>query len=61
MGEYVGGVYTLPACPTVQAAVLQSNSFSKVVRADAEVGSRKLYAADSVVYATGQQASAGRG
>ena len=56
LGEYVGGSYTLPACPTVQAAVLQSNSFSKVVRADAEVGSRKLYAADSVVYATGQQA-----
>jgi len=53
VGEYVGGAYTLPACPTVQAAVLQSSSFGRVVRAEAEVGSRKLYQADTVVYATG--------
>jgi NADPH-dependent 2,4-dienoyl-CoA reductase/sulfur reductase-like enzyme len=56
VGEYVGGAYTLPPCPTVQAAVLQSNSFGKAVRADAGVGSRKLFAADTVIYATGRQA-----
>lgn len=53
IGEYVGSAFTLPPCPTVQAAVLQSSTFSKVIRADAEVGSRKLYEADTVVYATG--------
>jgi hypothetical protein len=53
VGEYVGGAYTLPPCPTVQAAVLQSNSFGRAVRADAEVGSAKLFAADTVVYQIG--------
>ncbi len=55
IGEYVGGAYTLPPCPTVQAAVLQSNSFGRVVRADAEVGSRKLFEADTVIYAVGRR------
>jgi NADPH-dependent 2,4-dienoyl-CoA reductase/sulfur reductase-like enzyme len=55
IGEYVGSAYTLPQCSTVQAAVLQSNSFGRVIRSDAEVGSRKLYQADTVVYAVGQQ------
>jgi len=55
VGEYVGNAYTLPPCPTVQAAVLNSNSFNRVVRADAEPGSRKLYAADTIIYATGRQ------
>jgi len=55
IGVYVGSTYTLPPCPTVQAAVLQSNTFSKTFRAGAEVGSRKLYEADTVVYATGMQ------
>jgi len=55
VGEYVGDAYTLPACPTVQAAVLQSNSFGRVIRAEAEVGSKTLFEADTVVYATGRQ------
>jgi 2,4-dienoyl-CoA reductase-like NADH-dependent reductase (Old Yellow Enzyme family)/thioredoxin reductase len=55
IGEYVGSAFTLPLCPTVQAAVLQSNSFGRVVRADAEEGSKKLFGADTVIYATGQQ------
>jgi hypothetical protein len=38
----------------VQAAVLQSNSFGRAVRADAEVGSRKLFEADTVICATGR-------
>ncbi|HLA81569.1 MAG TPA: FAD-dependent oxidoreductase, partial [Thermoleophilia bacterium] len=55
MGEYVGSAYTLPACPTVQAAVLQSNSFGRAIKAEAEVGSKKFFEADFVVYATGQR------
>ncbi len=54
VGEYVGGAYTLPPVPTVQAAVLQSNSFGRAVRADAEVGSRRVFRADTVVNATGR-------
>ena len=55
IGEYVGSAYTLPPCPTVQQAVLQSNSFGRSVRADIEVGSKTLFAAGTVIYATGQQ------
>lgn len=55
VGEYVGSAFTLPPSPTVQAAVLQSNSFNKSVRADAEVGSKNLFEADSVIYATGRE------
>ena len=55
IGEYVGNLYTLPPCPTVQAAVLQSNSFGRAVRAEAEVGSRRLFEADTVIYATGRE------
>ncbi|NLO28644.1 MAG: FAD-dependent oxidoreductase [Actinobacteria bacterium] len=55
VGEYVGDAFTPLPSPTVQEAVLQSSSFSKVIRADAEVGSTKLYGADTVVYATGLQ------
>ena len=56
VGEYVGGACTLPACPTVQAAVLNSNAFNKAVRADAEEGSRKLFEAETVIYAAGREA-----
>ena len=55
VGAYVGSAATLPPCPTVQAAVLQSNVFGRVVRADAQEGSRQLFEADTVIYATGQQ------
>lgn len=55
IGEYVGSAFTLPPCPTVQAAVIRSNSFGRVISADAEEGSKKLFEADTVIYATGQQ------
>jgi pyruvate/2-oxoglutarate dehydrogenase complex dihydrolipoamide dehydrogenase (E3) component len=55
IGEYVGSAFTLPSCPTVEAAVVQSSSFGKVVSADAEEGSKKLFEADTVIYATGLQ------
>jgi pyruvate/2-oxoglutarate dehydrogenase complex dihydrolipoamide dehydrogenase (E3) component len=55
VGEYVGSAYTLPPCPTVQTAVLQSNSFGRAVRAEAEMGSRRLFEADTVIYATGRE------
>ncbi len=54
-GEYVGDLFTLPPSPTVQEAVLQSNSFSKVIRADIEIGSKSFFEADTVVYAIGQE------
>ncbi|MBN2039074.1 MAG: FAD-dependent oxidoreductase [Spirochaetes bacterium] len=53
--EYVGEAFTLPSCPTVQRAVLNSDSFRKTVRADAEEGSRKMFAADTVIYAAGRE------
>ena len=55
VGAYVGSAATLPPCSTVQAAVLQSNVFGRVVRADAREGSRQLFEADTVIYATGQR------
>jgi 2,4-dienoyl-CoA reductase-like NADH-dependent reductase (Old Yellow Enzyme family)/thioredoxin reductase len=55
VGEYVGGAYTLPPCPTVRAAVLHSNSLRATMRAGAEPGSTQLFEADTVVYATGRQ------
>jgi 2,4-dienoyl-CoA reductase-like NADH-dependent reductase (Old Yellow Enzyme family)/thioredoxin reductase len=55
VGVHVGSAFTLPPCPTVQAAVLQSNSFNRVVRDDAESGSKKLVEADTVIYAVGRE------
>jgi len=54
-GEYVGSAFTLPSCPTVQKAALQGNSFGRVVRSDVEEGDKKLFEADTVIYAIGQQ------
>ena len=50
-----GDAFTLPPCPTVEAAVLHSNSFGRVVGADAEEGNKKLFEADTVIYAVGQR------
>jgi NADPH-dependent 2,4-dienoyl-CoA reductase/sulfur reductase-like enzyme len=55
IGEYVGDAYTAPAVPTIQAAVLQSGSLGKAFVAEAQVGSRRLFRAESVVYATGRE------
>lgn len=55
VGEYVGSAYTLPSIPTVQAAVLTSSSFGRAIRGDLEVGSRTLFPADTVIYATGRR------
>jgi 2,4-dienoyl-CoA reductase-like NADH-dependent reductase (Old Yellow Enzyme family) len=54
-GECVGGAYTLPVIPTVQAAVLNSSSFSRSMRGGAELGSRAHFPADTVIYATGRR------
>jgi NADPH-dependent 2,4-dienoyl-CoA reductase/sulfur reductase-like enzyme len=54
IGEHVGDACTLPQCSTVQAAVLHSNSFGRTVKADAREGSRRLFQAETVVYAAGQ-------
>ena len=35
--------------------MLQSNSFGRAVRVDTEAGSRKLFEADTVIFATGRQ------
>ncbi|MCX8032264.1 MAG: NAD(P)/FAD-dependent oxidoreductase [Thermoleophilia bacterium] len=53
LGEYVGDAYSLPSCPTVQAAVLQSNTFSQVVRGEAKMGERTLIEAETVAVAVG--------
>ena len=55
VGEYVGSAYTLPTSSTVQAAVLHSNSFGKVVRSDFKEGNKTLFEADTVIYATGRR------
>ncbi len=55
VGQYVGSALTLPRSPTVEAAVLQSSSFRCVVKSDSEVGSRRVFPADTVVYATGRE------
>ena len=55
VGEHVGDAYTLPAIPTVRAAVLNSSSFSRSIRGDVEVGSRTLFPAQTVIYSTGRQ------
>ncbi len=55
IGQYVGSAFTLPPCPTVQEAVLQSNSFGRSIRADTEEGSKRLFEADTVIYAAGRQ------
>ena len=55
VGEYVGSAHTLPPCPTVQAAVLQSSIFQTMRSAGTELGSKELYEADTVVYAVGYQ------
>lgn len=55
IGEFVGSTCSLPLSPTVEAAVLQLNPLSTLVRADGEMGSRKLYPADTVIYAVGRQ------
>jgi NADPH-dependent 2,4-dienoyl-CoA reductase/sulfur reductase-like enzyme len=55
VGEFVGDRFSLPLCPTVQKAVLQSNSFSKTIKGVAKEGDRQEYSADTVVYAAGMK------
>ncbi len=51
----MGDQYTLPVCETVQAAVLQSNSFSEVgAGVTPRSAARSSIAADTVIYATGR-------
>lgn len=53
IGEYVGNAYTLLPCPTVQTAAIESNSVGRVVQA--EEGGQKIFEADTIIYALGQQ------
>jgi 2,4-dienoyl-CoA reductase-like NADH-dependent reductase (Old Yellow Enzyme family) len=55
IGEYVGSACSLPLIPTVEEGVLQSNPLRTALRTDTEKGDRKLYPADTIVYAVGQQ------
>jgi NADPH-dependent 2,4-dienoyl-CoA reductase/sulfur reductase-like enzyme len=54
-GGYVGNAYTLPPSKIVQVARGTSNTFDRAIRSDAEKGSKQFFAADTVIYAIGQQ------
>lgn len=55
VGEFVGDRFSLPPCPTVSRAVLQSNSLSRTIKGSAKEGERQEYEADAVVYAVGMR------
>jgi 2,4-dienoyl-CoA reductase-like NADH-dependent reductase (Old Yellow Enzyme family)/thioredoxin reductase len=55
IGGYVGNAFTLPTSKTVGVAPGTSNTFGKAIRADSEKGSQQFFAADTVIYAIGQQ------
>jgi len=54
-GGYVGNTYTLPLSKTVQLAPGTSNTFGRAMKDEPEKGSKKFFAADTVIYAIGQQ------
>jgi 2,4-dienoyl-CoA reductase-like NADH-dependent reductase (Old Yellow Enzyme family) len=56
IGGYVGDAFSLPPGKTVQLALGTSNTFGRAFKSDAERGSKQFFAADTVVYAIGQQA-----
>jgi NADPH-dependent 2,4-dienoyl-CoA reductase/sulfur reductase-like enzyme len=55
IGRYVGNAFTLPPSKTVLVAPGTSNTFGRAIRADAEKGSQQFFAANTVVYAIGQE------
>jgi 2,4-dienoyl-CoA reductase-like NADH-dependent reductase (Old Yellow Enzyme family)/thioredoxin reductase len=55
IGEYVGSSFSLPPSKTVMAARGTSNTVGRAMRADAEKARKQSFAADTVVYAIGQQ------
>ena len=55
IGGYVGNAFTLPPSKIVQVAPGTSNTFDRAIRAEAEKGSQQFFAADTVIYAIGQQ------
>jgi 2,4-dienoyl-CoA reductase-like NADH-dependent reductase (Old Yellow Enzyme family)/NADPH-dependent 2,4-dienoyl-CoA reductase/sulfur reductase-like enzyme len=55
IGAYVGNAFTLPPSKIVQIARGTSNTFDRAIRSEAEKGSQHLFAADTVIYAIGQQ------
>lgn len=54
-GEYAGSDFTLPTSKTVSQAPGVSNTFGRALKADIEKGSKQFFAADTVIYAIGQQ------
>jgi 2,4-dienoyl-CoA reductase-like NADH-dependent reductase (Old Yellow Enzyme family)/NADPH-dependent 2,4-dienoyl-CoA reductase/sulfur reductase-like enzyme len=54
-GAYVGNTYTLPVGKTVQLAPGTSNTFGRAMRDEPAKGTRKFFAADTVIYAIGQR------
>ena len=55
IGEYVGDQFSLPECEIIGKAILQSCCFGLMHQSAAELGSKELYKADTVVYAIGQR------
>ena len=54
-GEYVGGAYSpAPVCDTIRKGMLNSVIVGSKLDTAAEVGDKKTYAADTVIYAIGQ-------
>lgn len=55
IGEYVGDAYSpAPMCQTIAKGILQSVINDVKPSAQLDIGSRKLYEADTVIYALGQ-------
>jgi NADPH-dependent 2,4-dienoyl-CoA reductase/sulfur reductase-like enzyme len=55
IGEYVGSAFTPLPCKTLQETGMESNSVGRAISADAVEGGKKLFEADTVIHATGQQ------
>jgi 2,4-dienoyl-CoA reductase-like NADH-dependent reductase (Old Yellow Enzyme family) len=53
VAEFIGGLYTLQPSSLTAAASMQLNSFYDLKKPEAEIGSKKLFEADTVVYALG--------
>ncbi len=53
IGEYVGDKYSVPDCPTINAAIQASCCFGVTFAGEVEIGSKKLYKADTIITAAG--------
>lgn len=53
IGEFVGDKYSIPDSPIVKASMQTSCCFGVTISDDVEIGTKKLYTADTIVFATG--------